>query len=111
ELVLLRPRRLDGVYTSCADPQNTFNEGVWPTGTNLNTLTSVNLYELVPVDSYDFNGLAQGLDSSSDYEEWSYIRQKGNWNSLDPANVFKTTYPGRYVVPANQRQSITIVDE
>jgi hypothetical protein len=94
EFVLLRPRRQDGSYTVISntnsiygpnfagyDPLNEYNEGT-PTGPNL--------YDLVPVDSYDFTGLIQTTTPSS-YEAWSYIRANGN------AEAFVGTYPGQYI--------------
>ena len=81
ELVLLRPRRCDGILTSSDDPLNTFDEG---------TPAEPNLYDLVPVDSYDFTGLAIGDRTQG--EAWSYIRTKGE----KPITWFKQFYPGRY---------------
>ncbi len=83
ELVLLRPRRADGTYTASTDPQNTFNEG---------TIANPNLYDLVPVDSYDFTGLTVGTSATG--SAWSYIRIKG----AVAATWFKQIFPGFYAV-------------
>ena len=83
ELVLLRPRRCDGILTASDDPLNTFDEG---------TPTKPNLYDFVPVDSFDFTGLALGDTAHGD--AWSYIRIKGGPET--PSTWFKQFYPGRY---------------
>ncbi|MGD0461955.1 MAG: helix-hairpin-helix domain-containing protein [Tepidisphaeraceae bacterium] len=83
ELVLLRPRQANGFYTSSTDPQNTFNEG---------TYLNPNLYDLVPVDSYDFSGLSIGSTSAG--TAWSYIRMKGS----AATTWFKQFFPGFYSV-------------
>ncbi len=101
ELVLLRPRRSDGIYTSNAvsstvnDPLNPFNEG---------TPLAPNLYDLVPVDSYDFTGVSITTTANTGF---SYVRVKG----AAPATWFKQFYPGRYTtVPTTPpaRQSGTL---
>jgi len=90
ELVLLRPRRYDGVYVNYTDPANpgvggeSFNESSkTPTDP-----TFPNLYDLVPVDSYDFTGFP--APTAGQWTAWSYIRAKG------PGNLFDATYPGVY---------------
>jgi hypothetical protein len=105
ELVLLRPRRIDGVYTSTGnsatpavdEPLNVYNEG---------SPTLPNLYDLVPVDSYDFTGMNLiGLTSNTAY---SYIRIKG----AAPGTWFRQFFPGRYttipISPALTRQGGTL---
>jgi hypothetical protein len=86
ELVLLRPRRFDGVYsaqTAATDPTNVYNEG---------TYAAPNLWDLVPVDSYDFTGLVMPA-AGSPYPVWSYIREK----SLTVAKYyFMQFFPGFY---------------
>ncbi len=83
ELVLLRMRRADGAFSSSTDPLNTFTE--------FNTTTAApNLYELVPVDSYDFTGITQTAAPGIVY---SYVRPK-DVGAVD--ELFKGTYPGKY---------------
>ena len=83
ELVLLRPRRADGELSASTDPLNTFDEG---------KPAHPNLYDMVPVDSYDFTGLSVGTSPTPN--AWSYIRFKGG---LDASSVwFRQIYPGRY---------------
>jgi hypothetical protein len=97
ELVLLRPRRSDGAYSASSDPLNTFGEG---------SLAAPVLNDLVPVDSYDFTGLAIDLTAATG-NEWSYVRQKG----INAATWFKQIYPGRYTTlnsPASSRQIGTV---
>jgi hypothetical protein len=91
ELVLLRPRRYDGTYTNYSDPANpsggeSFNESsVTPASS-----TAPNLYDLVPVDSYDFTGFPAAPTTGTGWTAWSYLRAKGSGNSFD------ATYPGIY---------------
>jgi hypothetical protein len=89
ELVILRPRRADGTYTSSTDPQNTFNEG---------TSAAPNLTEMVPVDSYDFTGM---LPPGSPSNTYHYARVKGG------TGAFKSIFPGRYDVTTGLRQNHT----
>ena len=102
EFVLLRPRRADGTYTQndtpstpsavappTYDPMNVYNEG---------TPITPNLYDLVPVDSFDFTNLAQ--TAAPPYTDWSYIRPSGI------GTAFQATEPGQYLLQV-QRQSGT----
>ena len=96
ELVLLRPRRCDASYTKCSDPLNTFDEG---------SAAAPNLYDLVPVDSFDFTG----LQLNNPAQAWSYVRVKGD--ATAPTTWFKQIYPGRYFInstlPQNPRNTGT----
>jgi hypothetical protein len=96
EFVLLRPRRSDGAFTSSSDPLNTFTEG---------SSIAPNLYDLVPVDSYDFTGLQ--VVASGPSTAWSYVRIKG----AAQTTWFKQVYPGRYTVTALQREANTGTDQ
>ena len=81
ELVLLRPRRADGVPTSNSDPFNSYTE--------YNTSTSTwNLSDLIPIDSYDFTGFP--ATSPAAITIWHYVRPK----SL--IDQFRATFPGLY---------------
>jgi len=100
ELVLLRPRRIDGTYTqstATTDPNNTFNEGT--TDAMLN-VTAVNLWDLVPVDSYDFSGLLEPGVGATLYPVWSYVREKG----AVAATYFKQFFPGYYDATKTPRE-------
>jgi len=85
ELVILRPRRADGNYTSRRLPYDTYNE-------------QANLYDLVPVDQFDFSGLqleiaptvASGNLIKARY--WHYVRQSDTSGDAR----WKCVYPGRY---------------
>jgi len=97
EFVLLRPRRADGQPTSSNDPFNTYNEGTSP--------TTANLYDFVPVDSYDFTGLPQEPASSTTFTEWSYMRQKPTptGTATPPTtNLFLASNGGVYIGNAPQ---------
>jgi hypothetical protein len=103
ELVLLRPRRADGNLSASADPVNGFSEGTFTTNasTGQQTITSINLHELVPVDAYDFSGLTLGTSATG--TAWSYVRQKTGQTgtapitpSSTPSTWFQTFYPGFY---------------
>jgi hypothetical protein len=77
EMVLLRPRQANGTLTASTDPLNTFNEG--------------NIYDLAPVDSYDFTNFPAVHSNPPDgFAVWSYIRAK------DAGELFKANYPGSY---------------
>jgi hypothetical protein len=81
ELVLLRPRRSDGTYTAnTSDPMNLYKEG---------SAATPNLPDLVPVDSYDFDGMTGSY-------EWHYVRTKSDGTAANVNKIFKCTYPGRY---------------
>jgi hypothetical protein len=104
EFVLLRPRRADGQPTSSNDPFNTYNEGTGP--------TAANLYDLVPVDSYDFTGMIQA--ATGPFTQWSYARQKPAAVAPPAAptsNLFLATnggvYVGNAVSPAPRQQLVT----
>jgi hypothetical protein len=88
ELVLLRPRRGDGTWSSSSDPTNTFQED--PTK-NPNAVQ-----DLVPVDSYDFTGLTSSSGGNTPVE-WYYARpddpsQNDDWHFV---------YPGAYSIAAS----------
>jgi hypothetical protein len=102
EFYLLRPRRADGTFTSSTDPLNNFSE----TGVG----GVVNLYDLVPVDSYDFSNLLQTGPGASTYNLWSYIRSKGALTGQAPL-LFKGTYPGYYNPIAIQRFTGTVAPQ
>jgi hypothetical protein len=93
ELVILRPRRSDGTYTSYSDP---YTSGVAGESFNEGSVGGPNLYELVPVDSYDFTGFPPSPGGVlGPWPVWSYIRAKGYVSSTQ-SNDFKATYPGVY---------------
>ncbi|MGD0388920.1 MAG: helix-hairpin-helix domain-containing protein [Tepidisphaeraceae bacterium] len=96
ELVLLRPRRIDGTYSQSTGPDSVYNEGTTDASGNV---TTVYLWDLVPVDSYDFTGLAQ--PAAVPYPVWSYVRVKGTLAS----NYFKQFFPGFYDAAKPMRQS------
>jgi hypothetical protein len=122
ELVLLRPRLANGTYTSYTDPDdpvmNTFNEG---------SAAAPNLYDLVPVDSYDFSGAVLAIAPVTG-QAWSYVRIKGGQqvtgqNPPTPTSPptqanpigtwFMATFPGFYLVPSSPavgRQAQTMED-
>jgi hypothetical protein len=85
ELVILRPRRADGLYTkndntvANYDPLDIYDEG---------STAVPNLYDMVPVDSYDFTNISQELVEP--FHAYSYIRLK---KAVGP---FTVTYPDRY---------------
>ncbi|MGA2582593.1 MAG: helix-hairpin-helix domain-containing protein [Tepidisphaeraceae bacterium] len=78
ELVILRPRRADGKFTTSTDPLNAYAEAA----------TSAGLADLVPVDSYDLTGMTIGSPSTV----FHYLRPKGtDFN-------FRATWPYYYSV-------------
>jgi hypothetical protein len=100
ELVLLRPRRAiltggvnNGLLendqlcrsTDPADPMGTFDEGQPATP---------NLYDMIPVDSFDFAGMAQ-MGTAPDFMALHYIR---------PTDAWKFVYPGKYTASATERR-------
>jgi hypothetical protein len=103
EMVLLRPRRQDGTYTMniapnpisgaappTYDPMNIYNEGQPATP---------NLYDLVPVDSYDFTGIIAPSAAATTAFTWSYIRPTlTNTNVNVPAGIspFEALHANQY---------------
>jgi hypothetical protein len=112
ELVILRPRRSDGNLSTGTVAPNLYSEGSFTTDplTFKQTIASINIADFVPVDSYDFSGLAIGTAAAGD--AWSYVREKCQQAAttpptptLDPSVWFKCTFPGFYStvgVTANQ---------
>jgi hypothetical protein len=97
ELVLLRPRRADGNYSPVSnDPNNTFNEG---------SSAVPNLVDLVPVDSYDFSGLAIGTPGNG--AAWSYVRMKGT----NASTWFKQIFPGFYQANTFPREATALAGQ
>ena len=99
EFVLLRPRRADGTYTQnittnqTYDPLNDYNEGAPSPGTP-------NLYDLVPVDSYDFTGFQ--TTAITPYTAWSYLRAKARITASLPSILDPTSAPmPELLSPAN----------
>jgi DNA uptake protein ComE-like DNA-binding protein len=84
ELVILRPRRADGTFSTSADPR-AYTEGAPP---SLATPYTADYWEMVPIDSYDFSGMT--LATAAPYNVYSYVRPKG------PGLAFCATYPGAY---------------
>ncbi|HEX4053086.1 MAG TPA: helix-hairpin-helix domain-containing protein [Tepidisphaeraceae bacterium] len=101
ELVLLRPRQSDGQLTTYFDPANDPKQ-IYAAGSE--SFNENNLWDLVPIDSYDFTNL-QITTAQTSYYAWSYIRGKGT------GYLFKGTYPGQYIgnlnVPGQPRESGT----
>jgi hypothetical protein len=89
ELVLLRPRRIDGNFTSLSDPLNTYDEGPQPTTT---VPYGPKYWDLVPVDSYDFTGMVE--QTIAPFLVFNYVRPSGS------GQLFSATYPGQYISPA-----------
>lgn len=99
ELVLLRPRRADGVLTAGRD----FDE----------TAGGINLADFVPVDSYDFTHLQTILPGAPDpvtFTSWHYYRavdpatqnNGGGWKFVYPGEYYEAgnpTYPGDLLAP------------
>jgi hypothetical protein len=85
ELVLLRPRR--------AAPAT----GTLKSSRSYDPFDESNIYDLIPVDSFDFTGLklqgapAAGSTNKIRVEAWHYIRENGNGD-----RNWKCVYPGRY---------------
>jgi hypothetical protein len=90
ELILLRPRQavlVSGVlqntgYTRCADLNNKFDEQDVTTG-------AVHLYDLVPVDQFDFTNFALP-GATTAYRAMHYVRENGT------GHLWKFIYPGKY---------------
>lgn len=92
ELVLLRPRRADGVAT--IDEQERVSVG-----------GSWNLHELVPVDQHDFTGIGLPLRSVDpagnpsavgESKIYHYARTNGGPFDVPNAAAWRFVYPGRY---------------
>lgn len=121
ELVLLRPRQANGIYTTSADPFNFFSEGTGVTAGStqypgLYTSVTPNLYDMVPVDSFDFDSVGSGTAlAAGSNTAWSYIRAKCGQTvatnpplpSLSPSVWFKAVFPGFYNATNLQRQGGT----
>ncbi len=90
ELVLLRPRRGDGA------PMTLPLEGITELGRpQPGSTLSVNLDELVPLDSFDFTGfqlVAAAGGGAAEFQELHYVRQCGG--TADAR--WKCVYPGRW---------------
>ncbi len=110
ELVLLRPRRADGVYS----------RGFYPPlfDINQNAICSAMLFDenwslndLVPVDSFDFTGLqltggSDAAHGAASAAIWHYVRQNADAGAQTPdatkpgsqydPGKWKFVYPGRY---------------
>lgn len=100
ELMLMRPRQTNGQFSSSQDPNDTYAE------------SATNLYDLVPVDSYDFTGLpASPSSDDQDSAEWHYIRPSDaahNWWFVYPYtyNMDPTQNPTPAPAPLNQLEPI-----
>jgi hypothetical protein len=98
EFVILRPRRADGTPTASADPQNAYDERPANNPSYLK--------DMVPVDSFDFNGMSVGLAFTppAHYPALNYIRAKGGFNVV---------YPGPYICKTLNRQGtpVAVVDQ
>lgn len=114
ELVLLRPRQYNGTYSSYTDKAQDPNGTEAPGSESYNegTFAAPNLYDLIPVDSYDFTGFPSAPDpTTGPWTAWSYMRAKG------ANNLFKATYPGQYnagvtlSTPNNPRQFQTDTEQ
>jgi hypothetical protein len=95
ELVLLRPRRSDGVAT--IDAAGQWNEDFVsnpPATKALPADADVGGYlnDLVPLDAFDFTGLAQTPLVSASFPMWHYIRSNAPTSDLS----WKFVYPGAY---------------
>jgi hypothetical protein len=85
ELILLRPRRADGVPIA---KTGEYDE----TAANADALR-----DMVPVDSFDFTGIT--LNPGGEAHVWHYARQTDGW---------KFVYPGRYDGAAASRHQGTV---
>jgi hypothetical protein len=86
ELVILKPRRFNGTLTASADPDNIYDE-------------MANIYDLVPVDSFDFTGLGQQVTvgTASTYSYCHYVRCSDNPTLAGTHyGLWRCVYPGRY---------------
>ncbi len=109
ELMLMRPRRADGTLTTSSasvDANNVYDET--PTAQT----PVANLYDLVPVDSYDLTGLpAQPSQDDQDSAEWHYVRPSDaahNWWFVYPYtyNIDPTQNPTPAPTPPNKAEPI-----
>lgn len=96
ELVLLRPRRADGVLENPTDPTNPYNEldsvvYIPPAATGAPTAQAASLATMAPVDSFDFTGFTQAAGET--FRVWHYARANG---AGTPNNHWRFVYPGRW---------------
>jgi hypothetical protein len=83
ELFLLRPRRADGTLGQSSDAKDTYDEH--------------DFTQLVPVDTYDFQGLwVNAASNPAPPAEWHYIRP----SDVSAGKAWHFVYPGPYV-PGN----------
>ncbi|HEX8525270.1 MAG TPA: hypothetical protein VF669_23665 [Tepidisphaeraceae bacterium] len=110
ELVLLRPRRADGIYSRGFYPP-LFNTKGSQISDPLHYDESWSVSDLVPVDSFDFTGLqlptaagaASALIGAPGSVMWHYCRQNADYvakdadgNKFVDPGMWKFVYPGRY---------------
>ncbi|MDB5357226.1 MAG: Helix-hairpin-helix motif containing protein [Phycisphaerales bacterium] len=89
ELVLLRPRRANGIpsasppdYASLPQPDSPLTRPGY---------SETNLYDMVPADAFDFTGMKQPQAGSTTFTAWHYVRANDATNS-----PWKFVYPGRW---------------
>ncbi|MGN6627979.1 MAG: hypothetical protein ACTHLN_15275, partial [Tepidisphaeraceae bacterium] len=87
ELVLLRPRN-DNLTTGVTTPTVAPNDPTDPCDEG--TATAPNLYDLVPVDSFDFSGMAIAA-AGGQFNAWHYVRSN---------DTTSTTAAGHYAMGA-----------
>ncbi len=111
ELVLLRPRRqIMNVGGTLLEndrlSKSTNNANFFDETLTITTPTAANLIDLVPVDQFDFTGLAVGTPAN-----WHYVRQS-DADAGPYTNRFKQVYPGKYTVSAtaNRNQGTELSD-
>lgn len=102
ELVLLRPRRADGVLVDSPDANDPYFEVNSTTyeaptldadGNPVAELTAQaqSLSTMIPVDSFDFTEFTQvGTEADAPFQQWHYARASGT------SNYWRCVYPGRW---------------
>jgi len=84
ELVLVRPRRADGTLMRSSAPTDKYDE-TDPT-------------QLVPIDTYDFTGLAGGVLPAFPVE-WHYVRP----SDVSAGKAWRFVFPGPFRAPFDRR--------
>ncbi len=93
ELVILRPRRLDGTLTKSTVANNIYDE-------TTATASPPLIQDLVPVDQFDFSGsitlLSTPPPAGASFTAIHYARGSDNSASNASGQAWKFIYPGRY---------------
>jgi hypothetical protein len=96
ELVLLRPRRTDGMVIAGTMLNNLFDETMPSTATNL-----TGLYDYIPIDSYDFTKITPIAADPTTPQEWEYRRPDLITAVAATNKNWHFVYPGPWQYPAN----------